>query len=857
MDVIHSSLILTANSRLALYLQTQHDASQQTLGHQTWESPAILSLNQWLENTFYQHNKDGLVLLTDFQARCVWEEVIQHSETQLSLGVADTALLAKEAYERLVRWEVPQKALQEFSDQPEVAALLNGICHFENKCTQAGWIVSAKLPALLIQQKIKTDHITLAGFDDLDPSLQRLFPNAKYQTQTDNASTCHKIGLHDTETEICAMAEWAKARLVENPHEKIGCVIPNLNTLRSKVEQIFTRVFCIDNIQPNQKKQLAPFNISAGLPLSDYFMVQTALKLLSWLHKPLPIDALATLLQSPYLWNTEVLKNHHAKIDILLRKKNYLEISFHQILAYFPEWRALLIDTKTKQKPSGWKSTFIDLLKKVHWPAGNTQSSLEYQLLERFKKTLQEFASLDLLFDTISFTKAISLLSNLCHNTLFQAQSHHEPIQIMGALEASSIHFDAAWVMGLDDITWPAPSKPHPLIPFRLQQQYDMPHATAKRELLFSKHMIHRLTKCARTIFCSYPQFEGDQVRHASTLIQTISEAHCTQQKLKNSTSVARTGVQAPSSVLALVLPNELPRVPIEKLIDNKAPPILEKNLKGGTNIIELQALCPFRAFSTVRLKAQAIPSPTLGMPPHQKGAFVHQILFYIWETLKDQTTLLATDDTTLLTLIQTAIEKSAHDLNIPNNYFSSLEKERIIILMQEWLDFEKTRPNFKVLACETETTLTAGNLTIQTRQDRIDELSDGTRVIIDYKTNPQSTTGWFQEALHNLQLPLYASFHTEKPSAICFAEITAAKMQLKGVAHENYKHDDLNNIQKTKNNFNATEWQAILTAWKTQIETLADDFENGAANVLPLKSTTCQTCDLQSLCRYQYEEVL
>ena len=76
--------------------------------------------------------------------------------------------------------------------------------------------------------------------------------------------------------------------------------------------------------------------------------------------------------------------------------------------------------------------------------------------------------------------------------------------------------------------------------------------------------------------------------------------------------------------------------------------------------------------------------------------------------------------------------------------------------------------------------------------------------------------------------------------------------MALKGVAHENYAHKDLVPINRAKNTRGIQDWEALMTSWKKSLEQLASDFCEGIARVDPMKPSVCQTCELQSLCRYK-----
>ena len=62
-------------------------------------------------------------------------------------------------------------------------------------------------------------------------------------------------------------------------------------------------------------------------------------------------------------------------------------------------------------------------------------------------------------------------------------------------------------------------------------------------------------------------------------------------------------------------------------------------------------------------------------------------------------------------------------------------ERARLITQMRDWLDHERKRPGFEVVAVEEKVALKLGGIKISMRVDRIDRTPSGGIVIIDYKT--------------------------------------------------------------------------------------------------------------------------
>lgn len=863
-------IVLTANSRLTRYLLSAFDTYQKNLSAQTvWETPRILPLQSWLQQQFHSINHSGHFLLSAFQEDCVWQDIIQQSGLKPELlQPAQMAKLVKQAWDYLTAWEVPLTALDPFNTQPEVHCLIDWFTRFKERCEGNKWITTAELPRAIQTHDAKKplklpNSIILIGFDDLNPNVKSLFAalekriTIEKEMITANTTEKKHVILADTDTEIKTMAAWAKALRDQNPEAQIGCVIPDLGKMQRKVQRIFTEFFSIEHI-----------NLSAGTSLAEHNMIHTALTLLHWCHTELPIQALSQLLQSPYLCFNENEKNMGAQMDALLRDQNRLSVGIKDLYStigflqtQYPElnvlsrWRSFMSiyhDNQSAQlPPSQWAQQFIRALKAIEWPSRRTQNSVEFQVLERFKKVLMEFSQLDFIYPHLNYKRALQLLSTLTKQTIFQPKSHNEPIQIMGALEASGIVFDALWIMGMHDGVWPPSTKPHPLIPYSIQQQYQMPHATPKRELQFCEHMTHRLENAAKQVIFSSPARAGDQLYFPSRLIQHIPT-------IQETDLLLSTEINRAEKIFS--------HKKMEFLTADNAPTMTHfSNIHGGSVILKLQALCPFRAFATIRLNAKSLNNPVLGIPPVTKGILVHDILFELWGEIKDQPQLNALTDDALHQLIEKYIDKTFSENHFQmqqpyNQYFFAIEKKRLRVLIKEWLTYEKTRPYFRVLERETECQLTIENLPIKIRLDRLDQLSDGSLFLIDYKTGSNSITGWFQERMSDPQLPLYAVFQAnlaEPLSGITFAEIHTGNMQFKGVIHEKHIYAEntvsgLTPIDRVKNTHDIYSWDALISTWKKSLETLSRDFCDGVATADPIKPEICASCDLKPLCRYK-----
>ena len=98
----------------------------------------------------------------------------------------------------------------------------------------------------------------------------------------------------------------------------------------------------------------------------------------------------------------------------------------------------------------------------------------------------------------------------------------------------------------------------------------------------------------------------------------------------------------------------------------------------------------------------------------------------------------------------------------MPRRYLE-LEEQRLTRLVTEWLEYEAARIDFVVAETEVKRTVHLDGLTLDLRLDRIDRLSDGSLLVIDYKSGNVSPNAWELPRPDDVQLPLYAGFAPQR----------------------------------------------------------------------------------------------
>lgn len=869
MDLFHriktNTTLLTPNRRLSAAILKQYSAWQVAQGKQCWPTLDILPLTSWLERLWKEYSARELtetrILLSTQQEQILWEKILRDApENESLLQLTDTAKLAKSAWEILKKWRVkltdPELKLTEDS-----RAFLQWATHFQKYCKKNNCLDLNSL-ADLIAENIGTNriqpqkNIILVGFTEIAPQYQHLLKvceaqgiHLTYHEQDSSHAIIHKIGLNDTDTEISSMARWAKS--FSEKGKTVGCVIPNLESIRESVVKTFSNVFGESR-----------FNISAGKSLISYPIIHDALQLLSLNTKTLSTTMLSSILRSPFIGEAERERYKRAIYDGRLRNSNIASMSLQQLIdpnikhslintcpalaKRINDYVAYLATTSTLLPISQWVIHFNTLLTLLGWPGERSLNSHEYQVVQNcWLPLLNEYATLDHILEPQPYHKAFHYLTCLASSKVFQPESPESNVQILGLLEAAEIPFDHLWVMGLDDTTWPSRPKPNPFIPLRLQKTLSMPNASAERELLYCQQLTKQLYNSAKEVIFSYPEQRDDAELRPSSLLKYFPSIESNQLELSSFIPPAENIYQAQQ---------------LEWLQDHTAPSIpASDEVQGGVSIFKNQAQCPFKAFAELRLHAKKMEDTTLGLRKLDRGNIVHKALEFIWRELKDSNTLITMPDHELKKLIHQCAQDAMQEIIESNHAESSryleLELRRLEKIIWDWLAIEKNRPAFSIEALEHEISAKIGNITTQFRVDRIDKLlhetSEAKHLIIDYKTGKEiNKNGWFGARLDEPQLPIYCILNPDNTIGIAFGKVNPNKMEMQGTSKVPLKLQSVIPISDIKQ-ADATSWDQQIQTWHANLVKLADDFYHGRAEVDPKDpNMSCRHCGLQALCR-------
>lgn len=848
--------VVTPNQRLAQELGREFATLQAAKGLAAWEDADILPFEAFVarlwEDALYSESAAAPQCLAPAQARQLWEAAVAASAWQEALlSPGQAAAQAIEAWRLAHLWRI-EGALEKFPASEDAAAFTAWAKDYARRCGDDtdGARLSDAVARMLGEAALRKPKLLVAyGFDILEPQrrdfLERCAAHG-IEVRTcgprKRAARPVRAAFASPREELEAAARWARARLEEG-RKRVGVVVPELSKRRKQVVRVLARVMQPAFNLPGAKPQAMPFNVSLGEPLADFPVVHAALAILALATGEVEFAVASRVLRSPFLGGAESEMARRARLDAGLRETLPARITLARLVAAAGECAQLrarlealynAAESARPRTPQECAAHFAVLLEAAGFPGERALDSAEYQARAALHEQLGELARLERVAPRMERAEALAQLERLCAEALFQPESAEAPVQVLGILESAGLEFDCLWVSGLTDEAWPLHARPDPFIAVALQKKAGIPHASAEGSIALDRRITEGWLAAADEVIVSHAVREEDRDLLPSPLIASLPEgkpAIPEFARYRDALYAARR---------------------IEALDDGAAPPFAGKRVRGGTRVLADQSACPFRAFARHRLAAEALEAPAAGLDALARGTLLHALLAGVWEALECKATLYSLPAAELEAAIARAARAAVEGLQndrpgVLEGRFAELERARLERLAREWLELEKKRADFEVVAREEKRTLTAGGLEFSGRIDRMDRLggegAGAPHLLIDYKSGKYLTPrAWMEERPDAPQLPLYAVNAPENVRAVAFAKVRRGDMKLMGFASE---PDAVPGLKRYD------EWDALLARWRKTLDALAAGFGAGAAPVDPKNGLdTCRQCDLQPLCR-------
>jgi ATP-dependent helicase/nuclease subunit B len=856
-----NSTIITPSRRLASHLLNQAN-SYYAKNERSWSTPKIFALSDWLEAIWQQLEIQGVLdkhLLDPSQSLLVWTAIIRSfAISKKLLNVSVTAKMAAQAWGLLQQWRVihswheqpltlDQETFKTFANAYEEWLINNNaLDSYELATAISPYFANDYQSAWDRVSKVKI--VVMYGFEEISPQIKQFIDSLQsHLWHVEFIEPIKKLPTvlgrkeyYDQEQELLAAANFAKASQMAGK-KNIGIVVPDLANQRSLVDKIFKETFQPLAICSPEVQVCESYNISAAIPLDHYPIIHSAFLLLKMINGTFSLNEYFLIINAPFFaWGENELTailQHYEQLKIQNQTTLTLEKiikSLHETVLrdIFARLVSLASSTSKKMRYALFATYFQQLLTISGWPGKRALNSVEHQAVARWAQALAELRLADTALEAATFKEALSVLRGIVSQIPFQAQNKSANVQILGVLEALGLHFDSLWVVGLHAESWPPLAKPNPFIPLPLQRQLKMPHASSEREMEYAKTMTMRLVASADEVILSHPKKEKAKSLELSELIRHIPLLDDTW------------GVDL---IIKGSLENRFAKPPMTtRVYDEMIPLQVTEKVAITSHLLTLQSACPFKAFAELRLQAKRIEVEDDWLAPHQQGIILHEVLQHFWENVRSQKALLDMDEHKVEELVTTLIDKALQKhikLKTPLHYLT-VEKSRLVLILQDYLAIEKSRSPFKVIATESSKSYHLLDIEFHIRLDRIDQTEDGQIFLLDYKTGQFNINEIWGMRPKAPQLPLYylAAF-ADAPQALLVAKLNRQALGYEGISHHAV---GIEGVIQPK--YHA--WDELKEVWTASLGGLMTSFLNGDTTVSPLDSTTCRYCDLGPLCR-------
>ena len=786
--------------------------------------PQIFSYRSWLEHFWKKNNPQRAVrLLSLLELRYILKEITEKNSINNSEAIIDELI---KCYSLCKTYFIDISTLPDFYANPS-SLLIKWISEFEkfkteNNCIDTTDLFSSVYKSL--ESNIKTGNYYAYGFKQRTPEQNKLFEILECQSLNSRSleNNIQALSFIDQETELEAIAKWAKVVSLKNPNSQIGVVIPNLSQLQHLVKSTFDQEFDASLLETHHK----PYNISLGISLCQYPLIQHLLSIVKIstqiIKGNIELEILMKTVTSPYIKGALIESNSRALLVNRILGLGCEEATTQKVLKLMKDCpvliqivnslRSLKIDKKIALEDS--LDSINLLLLTWGFTSDRSLSSSEYQLFEKYQNESLILNRLSNFYKKVSLFDAIKILNTHLNSVIFQPKSGAANIHILGALEAEGLYFDYAWVSSMTSNFIPGKIKMPLFIPQKTSIEYELPNSNFLLVTEDAKVTLKALNNLSPETTYSYAK-----------LMQNREE------------------LPSPYIDFKDYLEGSFIKTSSRELIyidDYKAPKIQELTIKKGVKTLQNQMSCAFRGFAA-RLDIDDFEAPHIGLSRLQQGNLIHKILETFFNEIKSGASLLRLTELELDNLIEKHTESAT--LSLPKSNFKLNEKNRLVKIIRQYIDLEKQRSDFEVIKTESTSEVDINGLKFSTRIDRMDRLANGDSLIIDYKTGKDVKVSQMTgDPIDQAQLPIYAV--TNSVDGVAFATINSNDCQFKAITKNKSE------LPLTKQAINRMpEWDKQITEWTSILNSASEQFQNGIASVLPVKNA-CDYCDYDLLCR-------
>lgn len=793
------AVIVTANRRLARILSTAYGEQQRAQGRSAWQSPEIYAWADWLKLSLdsVQQQAELPTRINTQQSQWLWERCLRKELPDKSAGYGNLVRLSRDAWQRLSDWQVSQQELLRSCQTADQRLFAAAAGRYRGVLQQKHWTDDAGLAPLVLRRIVEQNTVIvggiwLAGFDRVRPVVSAIVRALESNGTTiqwiepDTPTNKGSLEVFSVqEKEYRAAGAWARQRIESRPDDIAAIVTTGLETNGAKIER-WVREGATPGWQNGSSVLHDAVNVSYGRTLSSCPPIAIALLCLRWSIEDVSSSDVSLLLRSNCIVAVDL--SARARLETHLRQLPDRLWSPAMLGGLFKQdteskggeaWFTVLAELSKRRRerprsaaPSQWAKFFDETLGIWRWLDHGSLNSVEFQLVNKWRDVLNEFARLSLVSTRMSAATAFAQLQSLSGDTIFQAESKNPRIHLLGPLEAAGIEFDQLWVCGLTASNWPPATRASPLIARRLQEKHQMPDATPSDTTAYARRILTRLAAAAPTVQYSFSQSEDDSDQTMTELVAPLVE----------NSDPQKTSLHSDPGWYA----SDLRDIADTVVATDKVPALAaNEKLLGGAATLQRQIDEPVRAFIHGRLGARVLYPQAVGLPPPLRGNLIHDALYGLYSDLPDSHSLRSWSDEDRETRIADALDlafgRHERHAGAVLRGLLALERQRVTHLVQKFLVVDAERSDFKVAGVEGKLEFDFNSLHLPLRFDRIDIADDQTLVIIDYKTGAPKQLLARDEQINDIQLFVYA-LATQKPvSALALANIDSREIAFSG----------------------------------------------------------------------------
>ena len=846
-------VVITATQRLARHLIQQVSLRQSDV----IEKPAILSIESWLIETWSQIeevSENPRRMLSNAEASELWRRVIEdHTAAKESFSLlqsesaaqlAARCRVALKTHRVSLAYEANRELFQSEIDTKNFLAWLDAL---DARLVRERWLLLEDTYDIIAKGAANEGSEVLFLSEEapgpaLSEALGQCFTECTWHH---SKALDEQLETHAFETrsdELVAAARWGKSAYDAGLPAVI--ILTDYQQDRAELEQYLRQQFAVDG----QSFTQLPVNFSRGIELSKTPMYRDLLLLLRLLTGSVSREDILALIRSPFFY----WSNHADKAKLIRALFGSEEKQFslpkvlsqlnlitpHSGLSEALNWIRIERVVSSKHPSSRWCELLSDFLGKAGWSGAAALDSVEYQQYEQFSDVLESIAVNPLDNGAFPFLRFVEKLSYALSQRIFQPQTESSSLQVMFLRDTFGLPFESVRVVGAVSQALPGTPQLLSLIPWQICRDYNIRSVFEHETELISRNLLGRLNEQAAVTLSFSMVVDG---------LETLPSRFCAE---PSQITVERAQYPIDASQ------------PLEELLDDTGcEAITPLTQRGGVGLLEDQALCPLKAHLKHRLGVSALREEQIGLSAGERGALLHAALFHTFEVLSSSEHLSVVAPHQQATIVTDSVNKALSSIKSQTRdrvglEVIDLERKRLKSAVLGWIEIESKRTiPFEVIARELSHEWETQGMSLSFKVDRVDQLPDGGRVIIDYKSKTGNSLGdWTRTPIQAPQLPCYSEV-IDEVVAVAVASVTSDKPGYRPIGAAMGVRSDAA-AQKEMEEKAGLTWAELRHQWRDELDRLVADFIRGSAVATP-SAKACRYCDYASICRAKVQDVV